>query len=115
MRTLATIAFSASGALFLAALLPQGTWSLFLAAGLLLLGGLSLWLLKEKQHLRIYAALIAFSAAAGLLYSAGYQRVLVAPVLSRCGEDTVLTVQIADYPQARETAGMSRCARMAGA
>lgn len=102
MRTLATIAFSASGALFLAALLPQGAWSLFLAAGLLLLGGLSLWLLKEKQRLRIYAALIAFSAAAGLLYSAGYQRVWVAPVLSRCGEDAVLTVQVADYPQARE-------------
>lgn len=102
MRTLATIAFSASGALLLAALLPQGAWSLFLAAGLLLLGGLSLWLLKEKQRLRIYAALIAFSAAAGLLYSAGYQRVLVAPVLSRCGEDAVLTVQVADYPQARE-------------
>ena len=37
MRTLATIAFSASGALLLAALLPQGAWSLFLAAGLLLL------------------------------------------------------------------------------
>ncbi len=102
MRTLATIAFSASGALLLAALLPRGTWSLLLAAGLLLLGGLSLVLMKKKQRLRAYATLIAFSAAAGLLYSAGYQRVLVAPVLERCGEGTTLTVEVTDYPQVRE-------------
>lgn len=105
MRTLAVIAFSFSGALLLWCLLPEGPW-LFWAAGILaVLGALTLVLpaLRRHKKLRLAAALITLSLAAGLLYGWGWSALVAGPVRENCGGSHLFSATVSDRPQATDT------------
>ena len=105
MRTLAAIAFSFSAALLLWCLLPEGAWVFWAAGALAVLGGLALLLpaLRQKKKLRLTAALVALSLAAGLLYGWGWTRLVAQPVREKCGGNHLFSATVSGWPQATDS------------
>ena len=103
MRVLATIALSFAAGCLAAVVLPWDGWLLW-AAGALLCAGIAVLLLKRKlagkKYLRLRLLLILFSMAASLLYTAAYQRVIVAPLADNYGEVLPFEGTVVDYPVA---------------
>lgn len=96
MRVLATAAFSFAAAALAAALIPENEWRLPAAGILAVLFVLAL-LLRGRWRQGGRAALIAVSAAAALLYFAGYQHLVQQPVLENCGQEMPFSGVICDY------------------
>lgn len=103
MRVLATIALSFTAGCLAAVVLPWDGWLLW-AAGALLCAGIAVLLLKRKlagkKYLHLRLLLILFSMAASLLYTAAYQRVIVAPLADNYGEVLPFEGTVVDYPVA---------------
>ena len=102
MRVLATIALSFAAGCLAAVVLPWDGWLLWAAGALC--AGIAVLLLKRKlagkKYLRLRLLLILFSMAASLLYTAAYQRVIVAPLADNYGEVLPFEGTVVDYPVA---------------
>lgn len=101
MRVLATIGFSFSAGVFLAALLPWNGWQLYAAGGVLLLA--LAWLFAaRKQKYFCRGLLILLPLAVSLAYFAGYDHLVRQPIEDRCGAASDFTATVCDWPQATE-------------
>ncbi len=105
MRTLAAIAFSFSAALLLWCLLPEGAWVFWAAGALAVLGVLALLLpaLRQKKKLRLTAALVALSLAAGLVYGWGWKCLVAQPIRDKCGGNHLFSATVSGWPQATDS------------
>lgn len=100
MRTLATLAFSFSAAVFAGVLLPWEGWQLWAAAFFLLWGGaFALW---RGCPFRRRGLLVTLALCAGLLYFSGYRALFVTPLTDRCGAEGEFSAVVCDYPEQRE-------------
>lgn len=101
MRVLATIGFSFSAGVFLAALLPWDGWQLYAAAGAALLA--LVWLLAARRSTCFRRGLlILLPLAVSLVYFAGYRYLVQRPVEQRCGAVSPFTATVCDWPQETE-------------
>ena len=101
MRVLATIGFSFSAGVFLAALLPWNGWQLYAAGGVLLLALAWLFAARKQKYFR-RGLLILLPLAVSLAYFAGYDHLVRQPIENRCGAASVFTATVCDWPQATE-------------
>ena len=101
MRVLATIGFSFSAGVFLAALLPWNGWQLYAAGGVLLLALAWLFAARKQKYFR-RGLLILLSLAVSLAYFAGYDYLVRQPIEDRCGAASDFTATVCDWPQATE-------------
>lgn len=101
MRVLATIGFSFSAGVFLAALLPWNGWQLYAAGGVLLLALAWLFAARKQKYFR-RGLLILLPLAVSLAYFAGYDHLVRQPIEDRCGAASDFTATICDWPQATE-------------
>lgn len=100
MRTLATVAFSFSAAVFASVLLPACPWQLWAAAVFALCGVILLFLRHWKCRTR--GLLVAFSLCAGFLFFVGYRAVFVAPIEEQCGQERSFSAVVCDLPEESE-------------
>ena len=101
MRVLATIGFSFSAGVFLAALLPWDGWQLYAAAGAALLA--LVWLLAARRSTCFRRGLlILLPLAVSLAYFAGYDHLVRQPIEDRCGAASDFAATVCDWPQATE-------------
>lgn len=101
MRVLATIGFSFSAGVFLAALLPWNGWQLYAAGGVLLLALAWLFAARKQKYFR-RGLLILLPLAVSLAYFAGYGHLVRQPIEDRCGAASDFTATVCDWPQATE-------------
>ena len=101
MRVLATIGFSFSAGVFLAALLPWNGWQLYAAGGVLLLALAWLFAACKQKYFR-RGLLILLPLAVSLAYFAGYDHLVRQPIEDRCGAASDFTATVCDWPQATE-------------
>lgn len=101
MRVLATIGFSFSAGVFLAALLPWTGWQLYAAGGILLLALAWLFAARKQKYFR-RGLLILLPLAVSLAYFAGYDHLVRQPIENRCGAASDFTATVCDWPQATE-------------
>lgn len=101
MRVLATIGFSFSAGVFLAALLPWNGWQLYAAGGVLLLALVWLFAARKQKYFR-RGLLILLPLAVSLAYFAGYDHLVRQPIEDRCGAASDFTATVCDWPQATE-------------
>lgn len=101
MRVLATIGFSFSASVFLAALLPWNGWQLYAAGGVLLLALAWLFAARKQKYFR-RGLLILLPLAVSLAYFAGYDHLVRQPIEDRCGAASDFTATVCDWPQATE-------------
>ena len=101
MRVLATIGFSFSAGVFLAALLPWNGWQLYAAGGVLLLALAWLFAARRQKYFR-RGLLILLPLAVSLAYFAGYDHLVRQPIEDRCGAASDFTATVCDWPQATE-------------
>ncbi len=101
MRVLATIGFSFSAGVFLAALLPWTGWQLYAAGGVLLLALAWLFAARKQKYFR-RGLLILLPLAVSLAYFAGYDYLVRQPIENRCGAASDFTATVCDWPQATE-------------
>lgn len=101
MRVLATIGFSFSAGVFLAALLPWNGWQLYAAGGVLLLALAWLFAARKQKYFR-RGLLILLPLAVSLAYFAGYDYLVRQPIEDRCGAASDFTATVCDWPQATE-------------
>ena len=101
MRDLATIGFSFSAGVFLAALLPWNGWQLYAAGGVLLLALAWLFAARKQKYFR-RGLLILLPLAVSLAYFAGYDHLVRQPIEDRCGAASDFTATVCDWPQATE-------------
>ena len=101
MRVLATIGFSFSAGVFLAALLPWNGWQLYAAGGVLLLALAWLFAARKQKYFR-RGLLILLPLAVSLAYFAGYDHLVRQPIENRCGAASDFTATVCDWPQATE-------------
>lgn len=101
MRVLATIGFSFSAGVFLAALLPWTGWQLYAAGGVLLLALAWLFAARKQKYFR-RGLLILLPLVVSLAYFAGYDHLVRQPIEDRCGAASDFTATICDWPQATE-------------
>ena len=101
MRVLATIGFSFSAGVFLAALLPWNGWQLYAAGGVLLLALAWLFAARKQKYFR-RGLLILLPLAVSLAYFAGYDYLVRQPIEDRCGAAADFTATVCDWPQATE-------------
>lgn len=101
MRVLATIGFSFSAGVFLAALLPWNGWQLYAAGGVLLLALAWLFAARKQKYFR-RGLLILLPLAVSLAYFAGYDHLVRQPIEDRCGAASVFAATVCDWPQATE-------------
>lgn len=101
MRVLATIGFSFSAGVFLAALLPWNGWQLYAAGGILLLALAWLFAAREQKYFR-RGLLILLPLAVSLAYFAGYDHLVRQPIEDRCGAASDFAATVCDWPQATE-------------
>ncbi len=101
MRVLATIGFSFSAGVFLAALLPWNGWQLYAAGGVLLLALAWLFAARKQKYFR-RGLLILLSLAVSLAYFVGYDHLVRQPIENRCGAASDFTATVCDWPQATE-------------
>ena len=101
MRVLATIGFSFSAGVFLAALLPWTGWQLYAAGGVLLLALAWLFAARTQKYFR-RGLLILLPLAVSLAYFAGYDHLVRQPIEDRCGAASDFTATVCDWPQATE-------------
>lgn len=101
MRVLATIGFSFSAGVFLAALLPWNGWQLYAAGGVLLLALAWLFAARKQKYFR-RGLLILLPLAVSLAYFAGYDHMVRQPIENRCGAASDFTATVCDWPQATE-------------
>lgn len=101
MRVLATIGFSFSAGVFLAALLPWTGWQLYAAGGVLLLALAWLFAARKQKYFR-RGLLILLPLAVSLAYFAGYDHLVRQPIEDRCGAASDFTATVCDWPQATE-------------
>lgn len=101
MRVLATIGFSFSAGVFLAALLPWNGWQLYAAGGVLLLALAWLFAARKQKYFR-RGLLILLPLAVSLAYFAGYDHLVRQPIEDHCGAASDFTATVCDWPQATE-------------
>ena len=101
MRVLATIGFSFSAGVFLAALLPWNGWQLYAAGGVLLLALAWLFAARKQKYFR-RGLLILLPLAVSLAYFVGYDHLVRQPIENRCGAASDFTATVCDWPQATE-------------
>lgn len=101
MRVLATIGFSFSAGVFLAALLPWNGWQLYAAGGVLLLTLAWLFAARKQKYFR-RGLLILLPLAVSLAYFAGYDHLVRQPIEDRCGAASDFAATVCDWPQATE-------------
>lgn len=101
MRVLATIGFSFSAGVFLAALLPWTGWQLYAAGGVLLLALAWLFAARKQKYFR-RGLLILLPLVVSLAYFAGYDHLVRQPIEDRCGVVSDFTATVCDWPQATE-------------
>ena len=101
MRVLATIGFSFSAGVFLAALLPWNGWQLYAAGGVLLLALAWLFAARKQKYFR-RGLLILLPLAVSLAYFAGYDHLVRQPIEDRCGAASDFTATVCDWPQTTE-------------
>ena len=101
MRVLATIGFSFSAGVFLAALLPWTGWQLYAAGGVLLLALAWLFAARKQKYFR-RGLLILLPLVVSLAYFAGYDHLVRQPIEDRCGAASDFTATVGDGPQATE-------------
>ena len=101
MRVLATIGFSFSAGVFLAALLPWNGWQLYAAGGVLLLALAWLFAARKQKYFR-RGLLLLLPLAVSLAYFAGYNHLVRQPIEDRCGAASDFTATVCDWPQATE-------------
>lgn len=101
MRVLATIGFSFSAGVFLAALLPWNGWQLYAAGGVLLLALAWLFAARKQKYFR-RGLLILLPLAVSLAYFAGYDHLVRQPIENRCGAASDFTATVCDWPRATE-------------
>ncbi len=101
MRVLATIGFSFSAGVFLAALLPWNGWQLYAAGAVALLALAWLFAARGRKYFR-RGLLILLPLAVSLAYFAGYDHMVRQPVEDRCGAASEFAATICDWPQATE-------------
>ena len=101
MRVLATIGFSFSAGVFLAALLPWNGWQLYAAGGVLLLALAWLFAARKQKYFR-RGLLILLPLAVSLAYFAGYDHLVRQPIEDRCCAASDFTATVCDWPQATE-------------
>lgn len=101
MRVLATIGFSFSAGVFLAALLPWNGWQLYAAGGVLLLALAWLFAARKQKYFR-RGLLILLPLAVSLAYFAGYDHLVRQPIENRCGAASDFTATVCDWPQTTE-------------
>ena len=101
MRVLATIGFSFSAGVFLAALLPWNGWQLYAAGGILLLALAWLFAARKQKYFR-RGLLILLPLAVSLAYFAGYDHMVRQPIEDRCGAASDFAATVCDWPQATE-------------
>ena len=101
MRVLATIGFSFSAGVFLAALLPWNGWQLYAAGGVLLLALAWLFAARKQKYFR-RGLLILLPLAVSLADFAGYDHLVRQPIENRCGAASDFTATVCDWPQATE-------------
>ena len=101
MRVLATIGFSFSAGIFLAALLPWSGWQIYAAAGTMLLALVWFFAARRWKCFR-RGLLILLPLAVSLTYFFGYQRLVQQPVEDRCGTVSDFSATVCDWPQATE-------------
>lgn len=101
MRVLATIGFSFSAGVFLAALLPWNGWQLYAAGGVLLLALAWLFAARKQKYFR-RGLLILLPLAVSLAYFAGYDHLVRQPIEDRCGAASEFAATVCDWPQATE-------------
>ena len=101
MRVLATIGFSFSAGVFLAALLPWNGWQLYAAGGVLLLALAWLFAARKQKYFR-RGLLILLPLAVSLAYFAGYDYLVRQPIEDRCGAASDFAATVCDWPQATE-------------
>lgn len=101
MRVLATIGFSFSAGVFLAALLPWTGWQMYAAGGVLLLALAWLFAARKQKYFR-RGLLILLPLAVSLAYFAGYDHLVRQPIENRCGAASDFTATVCDWPQATE-------------
>lgn len=101
MRVLATIGFSFSAGVFLAALLPWNGWQLYAAGGVLLLALAWLFAARKQKYFR-RGLLILLPLAVSLVYFAGYDHLVRQPIENRCGAASDFTATVCDWPQTTE-------------
>ena len=101
MRVLATIGFSFSAGVFLAALLPWNGWQLYAAGAVALLALAWLFAARGRKYFR-RGLLILLPLAVSLAYFAGYDHMVRQPVEDRCGATSEFAATICDWPQATE-------------
>lgn len=101
MRVLATIGFSFSAGVFLAALLPWNGWQLYAAGAVTLLALAWLFAARKQKYFR-RGLLILLPLAVSLAYFAGYDHLVRQPIENRCGAASDFTATVCDWPQATE-------------
>lgn len=101
MRVLATIGFSFSAGVFLAALLPWNGWQLYAAGGVLLLALAWLFAARKQKYFR-RGLLLLLPLAVSLAYFVGYDHLVRQPIENRCGAASDFTATVCDWPQATE-------------
>ena len=101
MRVLATIGFSFSAGVFLAALLPWNGWQLYAAGGVLLLALAWLFAARKQKYFR-RGLLILLPLAVSLAYFAGYDHLVRQPIEDRCGAASDFAATVCNWPQATE-------------
>lgn len=101
MRVLATIGFSFSAGVFLAALLPWNGWQLYAAGGVLLLALAWLFAARKQKYFR-RGLLILLPLAVSLAYFVGYDHLVRQPIEDRCGAASDFAATVCDWPQATE-------------
>ena len=101
MRVLATIGFSFSAGVVLAALLPWNGWQLYAAGGILLLALAWLFAARKQKYFR-RGLLILLPLAVSLAYFAGYDHLVRQPIEDRCGAASDFAATVCDWPQATE-------------
>ena len=101
MRVLATIGFSFSAGVFLAALLPWNGWQLYAAGGVLLLALAWLFAARKQKYFH-RGLLILLPLAVSLAYFAGYDHLVRQPIEDRCGAASDFAATVCDWPQATE-------------
>lgn len=101
MRVLATIGFSFSAGVFLAALLPWNGWQLYAAGGVLLLALAWLFAARKQKYFR-RGLLILLPLAVSLAYFARYDHLVRQPIEDRCGAASDFAATVCDWPQATE-------------
>ena len=101
MRVLATIGFSFSAGVFLAALLPWNGWQLYAAGAVTLLALAWLFAARGRKYFR-RGLLLLLPLAVSLAYFAGYDHLVRQPIEDRCGAASDFAATVCDWPQATE-------------